>query len=184
MRDPDSTFWQRMDDLEHLVGKGMLHGSVNVDQVYARYQDGWGDEGDDTGVITPTELSHAPGPGEWGTKGPWHGKAGPFFNHKEGHAGFLSLTLTDKGPEYAERFCRCIDDEKPFVTEMIEVTENLAVTAGTRAPMEVGILQASVGAKVVDDDAVPYDRPPAMPRLPQEALDALRPAWHKAARRP
>lgn len=159
----DSTFFDRMDELSRQVGKGDLHGSVTFDQVYARYAGGIGDEGDDTGVITPTQISHGP-----------HGKPGPSFNHpRGGEADYLGGPLTEKGPEYAQRLADSIGDEVPMDSKMIELTEDLAMTASARAPIEFWLLTGSAHPIVKSDGHTIYDRPPVVPRAPETLLKAL-----------
>jgi len=159
-----ASFSERMDELKALVGKGMLHTTVTFDQVYARYQTGWGDPGTDTGVITPKEISHGPA-----------GKPGPIFNHPTGgQAGYLSMTLTEQGANVADAWSRAIGEEKPLSTTSIIAGEHLAALASGRAPLELGFLRGSAGVVVNDDGHEAYNRPPVVPRLSQEALDALR----------
>lgn len=158
-----STFFDRMDDLSEQVGRGELHGQVNFDQVYARYVDGTGDLGDDTGVITPTEISHGP-----------HGKPGPTFDHpRGGQAGYLTGTLTEKGAEVAQQWADSIGEERPLDTVAITQVEAVAAEAAIRAPREFWLLTGSGSTEVQSDGAVIYEREAPVPRAAEGLLKDL-----------
>lgn len=157
------TFAERMDLLSEIVGKGVLTAAIEVDQVYARYQTGWGDPDAPPGsVVTPTAQSHGP-----------KGKPGPAFSHPHGgRAGYLSQTLTALGPSVAQAWADSIAEERPLATTTIVEAERVAAYVSIAAPVEVGILRGSGAVTVTDEGATIYDRPPVVPRLTQEAIDA------------
>jgi len=159
-----ATFAERIDELKTQVGKGLLHGQVNFDQVYARYVDGWGDLGDDTGVITPTEESHGPA-----------GKPGPTFDHpRGGEAGYLTATLTRVGPDIAQAWADSIGQETPLDTVMIHQVEEVTGEAEGLAPREFWLLSGSGHPSVESDGSVIYDRPPLIDRAPEDLLQAMK----------
>jgi hypothetical protein len=166
------TFFERMDFLRTLVPAHGIEAYVEVDQVYARYQDGWGDPDMPAGtVITPTQISRS----QPGVKNPT-GKAGPTFDHPMGgEAGYLSLTLTRRAQEYKDMWCEAIDNEQKFSEVTVAMVEDLAQAVFELAPIEFWILRMSAHPVVKVDDIIEYDRPPLMPRLSQEELDAMRP---------
>jgi hypothetical protein len=159
-----SDFTDRMAELRRQVGKGMLHGQVNFDQVYARYVDGWGDEGDDTGVITPTEMSEGPS-----------GKPGPTFDHpRGGEAGYLTGTLTEVGPAIAQAWADSIGQEQSLDFVMIRQVEDVTAKAAAKAPREFFLLTGSGSAKVDSDGSTIYDRAAVIPRASEHMLQAMK----------
>jgi hypothetical protein len=158
------TFADRIDELRAQVGDGLLHGQINFDQVYARYVDGWGDLGDDTGVITPTEESHGP-----------NGKPGPSFDHpRGGEAGYLTATLTRIGPSIAQAWADSIGEETPLDNVMIHQVEDVTSEAEGLAPREFWLLSGSGHPSVESDGSTIYDRPPLIGRAPEDLLQAMK----------
>ncbi len=166
------TFFERMDLLRTLVPAKGIEGYVEVNQVYARYQDGWGDPDMPAGTVTtPTQMSHS----QPGVKNPV-GKLGPEFDHPMGgEAGYLTQTLTRRSPEYVDMLCKAIDETTPFKDVAVKIVEDLASAVFELAPIEFWVLRMSAHPVVKVDDIIEYDRPPLMPRLSQEELDAMRP---------
>lgn len=155
-----------MDELKRLIGES-IHGYVEVDQVYARYQDSMGDI-DDSGegsVITPSQMSHGP-----------NGKPGIMFDHpRGGEALYLSGQLTDKGPQIAQKLANALGD-RPLVDVVIEAVQDIAGGVGDRAPREYWILRASAHPFVRQRGRIVFDLPALMPRMSQAELDAIRDA--------
>jgi hypothetical protein len=130
----------------------------------ARYQDGWGDPGDDTGVITPSEISHGPA-----------GKPGPTFDHpRGGQAGYLTETLTRMGPEVAQEWADSIGEERPLDTVAIGQVEKIGMEAAGLAPREFWMLAGSAHPSVHSDGDLIYDRPPVIPRVAESVLQAMK----------
>lgn len=63
---------------------------------------------------------------------------------------------------------------------MIQSMENLSGEVESRAPIELGPLHYSGHPQVVDNGVTVYDRPPIVPWLSQEELNALRRAAEQA----
>lgn len=142
------TFDERMTLLRELVGKGITEGEVEVNQVYAHYQDS----------------------GE----GP-NGKPAATFEHPRGGiAGYLSDTLTGMGPEVAQRWADSISEERPMTAATIESVDELVEDVHTLAPREFWLLRNSASGKVSDDGRVVFDKPALMPRATQMELDEIR----------
>ena len=151
-------FDERFAELRVLVGHGTVKGTVEVDQVYARYVDGWGDLGDDTGVITPTEESHGP-----------RGKPGPTFDHpRGGEAGYLTHTINEDqlGAPIAQSWADAIGNRQPLDTVFIRNVEDISTEVAVRAPIEFWLLRGSAHPTVTREGVTIYDRPPAIPRAP------------------
>jgi len=166
------TFFERMDFLRTLVPDEGIEAYVEVNQVYARYQDGWGDPDMPAGsVITPTQMSHSQ-PSVTNPKG----KLGPDFTHPMGgEAGYLSQTLTRRAQEYTDMWCQAVDNEQKFSEVTVTMVEDLAQAVFELAPIEFWVLRMSAHPVVKVDDSIEYDRPPLMGRLSQAELDAMRP---------
>lgn len=146
----EPTFAERMDELSTLVGHGMLEATVEVNQVYAHYQD----------------SGHGP-----------DGKPAAAFSHpRGGNAFYLTDGLTAHGPEYAQKLADAIGEEVPMADRMAQVTEDLAQVVFDDAPREFWLLRNSAHPRVVDDGHLSYDRPPLVPRLSQAELNAIRAA--------
>lgn len=160
-------FNERMDEIAKQIGEGILEGIVEVDQVYARYQDGWGDlneTGAYQGTITPTEESHGP-----------NGKPGPLFDHpRGGHAGYLSQQLTVKGPAIVQKWVDTIAQGGDIRRAMVDSTTDIATGVQTGAPRQWWILRNSAAYRVKDNNVLVMDRPALIPRMTQEELNALR----------
>lgn len=147
MSDTD-TFDERFRMLREMVGKGILEGEVEVNQVYAHYQDS----------------------GE----GP-NGKPADTFEHpRGGEAGYLSDTLTRMGPEVAQRWADSISQERPMTAATIESVDKLANDVYLTAPREFWLLRNSASGRVTDDGRIVFDRPALMPRATQMELDEVR----------
>ena|GEM_PF-2301693 len=170
MIEDHGNFDQRMQALRDLVGTGVLEARIMVDQVYARYQDGWGDVNDLdewVGIITPTQTSHGPA-----------GKPGPDFDHpRGGHAGYLTETMTQRGPEYVQEWADHLLDEHDTVRDVfIRQSNAIADTVFIEAPIEYWVLRNSASTKVTDNHDIVFERPALVPRLDQTELNAIRAA--------
>ena len=151
------TFDERFAELRRLVGKGTIKGTIEVDQVYARWADGTGDLGDDTGVITPEQIAVGP-----------RGKPGPEFDHpRGGRSGYLTTTLTTKGPSIAQSWADAIGDKQPLDAVFIRNVEDIAAVVAFDAPIEFWLLRGSAHPSVEREGAVIYDRPPVIPGHPR-----------------
>lgn len=162
----DASFDERFAELRRLVGKGTLKGEIEVDQVYARYVDGWGDLGDDTGVITPEQESHGP-----------KGKPGPTFDHpRGGEAGYLTHSINEdqRGGPIVQSWADAISDRVPLDTQMIHSVEDIAAQVAFNAPREFWLLRGSAHPSVERQGGVIYDRPPEIPRAPESMLQAMK----------
>ena len=174
----DATFDEKFAELRRIVGHGTVKGAVVVDQVYARYQDGWGDLGNDTGVVTPTEESHGPTAEEFGHKGPWSGTPGWLFKHRQGgEAGYLTHTIDEDqlGGPIVKSWCDAISDRQPLDAVFIRNVEDISAQVALRAPIEFyGLLRGSAHPSVEREGHPVYDRPPAIPRVPEEVLQQMK----------
>lgn len=162
-----SSFTEALDRLKGLVGEGMLQGTVEFNQVYARYQDGTGDPDmgyGTAGVVTPTAESHGPA-----------GKPGRLFDHPNGgKAGYLSGTLTEMGEEVAQSWADAIGNEKPMVAAMTQNVQDLALRSAALAPVEIAMLRLSAASQVIDNGHVAFDQPAMMPRVESQfGIDEL-----------
>lgn len=144
----DASFSERIDQLREQVGQGVIQGYVNVDQVYAHYQD--------SGV------------------GP-RGKPAEAFDHpRGGEAGYLTDSLTAMGPDFAQEIADSISEETPMTEVFIGGVTDLILDVNTLAPLEWGNLRESAAAQVTDNGDVVYDRPALVPRLSDDELKALK----------
>ena len=162
----NDTFEARIDELARMCEP--VYAYVNVDQVYARFQDGVGDLTDlphnDTGVITPTEKSVAQG-----------GKFGVDFDHPEGgEARYLSGYITTEGFNIVESLSNFIREDISLADSSIVQMEKVASHVQDTAPIDFGILANSASVHVDRNHRVYYDRHALTPRLSQSELDALR----------
>lgn len=166
----NDTFETRMNQLASLAEP--VYAYVNVDQVYARYQDGMGDVTDlpynDTGVVTPTEQSYV-------ITSSGKPKLGINFDHpKGGNALYLSGYITVHGPSIIEEITKFIDTETPMADISIIAMEDVAANVDSNAPIEIGILARSASVHVNRDNKPYYKRDALIPRLSQSELNALR----------
>jgi hypothetical protein len=175
-----SDFFNRMELAKRLVGGGKLYGYANVDQVYARYQDGFGDvdDGGDaygTGVITPTQMSKWPS----GRQERWGGAPdvlGIDFRHPQGgHAMYLTGTLTAIGPKWTADLCGIFPSGGAYGASDVfrNNLDNLKAAVRMDAPRMYGFLMNSTNLKVWGEGGVFYERPAEMPRLPEAVLAAM-----------
>ena len=140
------TFSERIAQLREQVGV-LTTGFVNVDQVYAHYQD--------SGV------------------GP-HGKPAAAFDHPDGgEAGYLSDTMTDYGPQWAQAVADSISEETPMADVFIDAVQDIGLEVEALAPLEFGNLRESSERQVEHDGEVVFDSPPLIPRLSDEELKQL-----------
>lgn len=143
----ESAFGDRISELRKQVGRS-TEGSINVDQVYAHYQDS------------------GSGPS---------GKPAAAFDHPEGgQAGYLSDSLTLYGPDFAQRIADSISEEDAMSDVFIEGVQKISLDVATLAPLEFGNLRESSAAQVIHDGEVTFDRPPLVPRLSEEELRQLK----------
>ncbi len=141
-------FSEGVDEIRRLVGKGKLTGAVEVNQVYAHYQD----------------SGHGP-----------HGKPASEFNHPQGgRAGYLSGNLTEHRRDFLDILSHFLDERSPLDILMIRVVEELSTMVEVDAPRELWFLRQSAHPTVERDGRPIYDRPPIMPRLPEELLKMLK----------
>jgi hypothetical protein len=142
------TFGDRIDQLREQVGSGIIKGTVDVDQIYAHYQD----------------SGHGP-----------RGKPAAAFDHPEGgQAGYLTNSITAYGPDFAQQIADSISEEVPMKDVFIDGVQSLSLDVATLAPMEFGNLRESSASTVIDDGDVVFDRPALVPRLSSEELDQLK----------
>jgi hypothetical protein len=90
-----------------------------------------------------------------------------------GQAHYLSIPLWANMHGYLERIADHTLQEGGPRLGMIVSMELLARESASLAPIEIGTLRGSVHPSVEDNGVVVYDRPPDVPRLPDEVLDAL-----------
>jgi hypothetical protein len=139
------TFGDRMDELQAIVGEGLLIGHVSFDQVYAVNQH----EGDWLNFM-----------GRYGPK-----------TMKRGRPHFLSDPLTGGSNEFMSTIADHVLIDGP-TPGMVQDVEQLADESAAEAPVEFGDLAGSAHPQVTDDGALVYDRPPMVPRLSEAELDA------------
>ena len=157
-------FDEKFAELRRLVGHGTVKGTIEVDQVYARWADGTGDLGDDTGVITPTQIAVGP-----------RGKPGPSFDHpRGGRSGYLTDSLTEQGPAIAQTWADAIGNHESLDSVFIRNVETISATVAAEAPQEFGFLRGSAHPSVEREGAVIYDRAPGIPRAPEAMLQAMK----------
>lgn len=144
-------FGERVDELIRLVGgAGDLTAEVDVNQVYAQYQE---------------------------TDGRYDRRVHnrPFIHPRGGISGFLGSQIEGFGyravvgwveDALAERRT-CAEAARDTVDEIIRGVRNLA-------PVLEGNLRRSGAGKVTDNGAIVYDRPPEVARLSEAELKAIR----------
>lgn len=94
------------------------------------------------------------------------------YKHPQGGgAQYLRRALYDNTPEMMEQIARGVF--RDIKTAMISTAELLADKASNNAPKRAHILDNSDHPTVLDDGVVVYDRPPLMPRLTEEQIEAL-----------
>lgn len=143
-----SDFFTRAAELAEQVGPDIT-GTVAVDQIYA----------------APIER------GRWIT-GPLAGHS----NHPRhgGQTHYLRDGLHENADAYLQNLADQALGPDGLYTGMVQNVEVLSAQVESRAPVEFGNLRASAHPVVTRGGAVVYDRPPAVPRLSREQLDALR----------
>ena len=157
-------FDEKFAELRRIVGKGTVKGTIEVDQLYARWADGTGDLGDDTGVITPTQIAMGP-----------KGKPGPEFDHpRGGRSGYLTDTLTTEGPRIAQSWADAIGNRQPLDTVFIRNVEDISAIVAVDAPREFWLLRGSAHPSVEREGSTVYDRPAFVPRMPDSMLQAMK----------
>jgi hypothetical protein len=90
-----------------------------------------------------------------------------------GRAQYLSTALYQDLYGFMERIADHALQEGGPRLGMIISMERLANDAAGMAPFEIGTLRGSAHPSVEEHDVVVYDRPPVIPRLPDEVLDRL-----------
>lgn len=102
---------------------------------------------------------------------------GADFEHpRGGEAFYLRRPLLERAPEMLEAFRAVIEGDSTAVAVMTTDVESLAGTTPVRAPVEFNVLRQSASPTVIDDGAEVFHRPPLIPRLTQDELDAIRAA--------
>lgn len=140
-------FAERMRLLQTNIGPN-ISGSVTVDQVYAHYQD--------DGV----------GPA---------GKPATEFAHPEGgRSGYLSENLHEHADQYMQQWADDVLTDEPLFRSVIRSAEDLSTLVFADAPRQFWPLRQSAHPMVKSGEGIVYDRPPIVPRLTQDELDALR----------
>jgi hypothetical protein len=90
-----------------------------------------------------------------------------------GRAQYLSTALYQNLYGSLERIADHALQEGGPRLGMILAVERIATDAAAMAPIEVGVLRDSAHPSVEEHGIVVYDRPPAVPRLSDEALDRI-----------
>lgn len=145
-----ASFSDRIDELIKQTGTGQLQGQVEFDQAYAatQHEGGW-------------------------ISGP---NAGRLITEHPGGGGshYLSQPLLDGVTDSMQKLAdHLLDDRSGALVEaMIDDVEKLADDSAAKAPIEFGDLRESAHPTVTDDGEVVYDRPPQVPRLSEEQLEA------------
>lgn len=99
---------------------------------------------------------------------------GADFDHpRGGEAFYLRRPLLEEAPEMLLRFGEVLEG-RTAVDIMVENVEELSATTPVRAPVEFNVLRQSASPTVTDNGVEVFHRPPAMPRLTQDELDAIR----------
>lgn len=143
-------FFEKVRELRENVGRGVLRGTVEMDQVYAwnQHEARWinfmGRDG-------PKAIRE------------YHGGGGPKF---------LGGPLLADAHGFVQTLADRLFEPKGVVSAMIDDVEKLSDAAAGAAPVEFGDLRESTHPRVEDDGAVVYDRPPQIGRLSESELDA------------
>lgn len=102
---------------------------------------------------------------------------GADFNHpRGGEAFYLHRPLLEESDAMLGAFSAVIDGGATADSVMIADMEDLADAIPVRAPVEFNVLRQSASPEVSDNGVEVYHRPPAMPRLSQAELNAIRKA--------
>lgn len=143
------TFAEGVKELKHLVGSGVLEGTISVNQVYAHYQDD----------------GHGP-----------HGMPAALFDHpRGGEAAYLSGQMVQRRNEVMQRWANAVLRGR-LVHETIDMMQTIRDSVYLRAPRQFDILRNSTTLKLLDHRAPAFFSPAMMPRLSQAELNAIRKA--------
>lgn len=146
----EKTFSEGVDELQRMVGAGVLAGEVSVNQAYSRYQDGVG-----------------------GAHGP-RGKPSFAFDHpRGGQAMFLSGPIRYRRSEVFQRWANAVLRGR-LVHETIDILHSFKDDVSLNAPREFDILRNSTALKLSDDGAPVFDLPALIPRLSDAELKVIR----------
>jgi hypothetical protein len=94
-----------------------------------------------------------------------------------GEAFYLHNALEDGADVYWQMVSDTVLSGSGPTSGMISAVETLSITSASLAPIMWGNLRLSPHPWVTHNGTTVYDRPPVMPRLTDEELDALHEAW-------
>ncbi len=98
-----------------------------------------------------------------------------FVHPRGGEAHYLSGPLTENADIYLEGFSTVFEQDGLAADDvMAAAMEDLAGQIPDRAPVEFNVLRQSASPSVHSDGVEVFHRPPLMPRLAQEELNAIR----------